>query len=211
MAMETLALLKETYGLNQPIFLKNIRIGGKSKTAIKQELYRAAKTGLICRSSNGVYYFPAGNEFGDFVSFEQIITKRYIHEDSVIPGLNLQVYGYYSGMTFLHDIGISEQVPAVLEVTSNKATSNKRIIKINNRRAIIRKPKTAINANNYKILQFLDMFYFIDLDTVKENKKLLREYILENFSRNQFLQYACFCSARTLAKISGGGLLDAFR
>ena len=211
MAMEMLALLKETYGLNQPIFLKNIRIGGKSKTAIKQELYRAAKAGLISRSSQGVYFFPAGNEFGDYISFERIITKRYIRDDPMIPGLNLDVFGYYSGMTFLHEIGISEQVPAVLEITTNKATSNKRIIEINGRRAIIRKPKTTINASNYKILQFLDMFYFLDMDAVKENKALLRKYILDNFSRNQFIQYARFCSARTLAKISGGGLIDAFR
>ena len=42
------------YGYDTPIFLKNIRINGKSRTAIKQEFYRAAKQGLIERKTKGV-------------------------------------------------------------------------------------------------------------------------------------------------------------
>ena len=55
--MRTVDYLKEVYGYDVPIFLKNIRIGGKSKTSIRKELSRAVDKGEIERESNGIYYF----------------------------------------------------------------------------------------------------------------------------------------------------------
>ena len=55
--MNIVSILKESYGYDVPIILKNIRIGGKTKEAIRKELSRAVKKGEIERYGDGVYYF----------------------------------------------------------------------------------------------------------------------------------------------------------
>ena len=49
--MEIVQYLKDIYGYGTPIFLKDIRIGRKSKTAIRKELSRAVKDKKIIRNS----------------------------------------------------------------------------------------------------------------------------------------------------------------
>lgn len=48
-------------------------------------------------------------------------------------------------------IGLTQQVTAVLEITTNK-TLCKRTIDINGRKAVLRKGKVENNRNNYKTL-----------------------------------------------------------
>ena len=210
--MDIVNYLTQIYGYNAPIFLKDIRIGRKSKSAIKEEFYRATKRGEIVRKSNGIYYVKGNNEFGSGITFEEIIQKKYLYKDDVAIGFEeLFVEGYYSGLTFLNQIGISEQVPAVLEVTTNKTSSKKRYYSSGKRIAIIRKSRTEINFQNYKILQFLDMFYFVSMDEVKKNKELLRTYIKDNcLTRSQFTKYIGFYGTQTIKKIVEGGIIDAF-
>ena len=156
--MNTIAYLKEVYGYSTPIFVKDIRIGGKSKTAIRKELSRAAEKGEIVRDGYGVYFFDLKGDLPDVLSARDVLIHRYIKNDYGIPGLNLDVYGYFTGLTFLNQIGISQQVPAIYEIKTNN-TSSKRFIKYHNARAIVRKSKITINRFNYKALQFFDMFY----------------------------------------------------
>ena len=209
--MNIVSYLKDIYGYGTPIFLKDIRIGRKSKTAIRKELSRAVKENQIIRESQGVYFFKDNHkEFPKIISFEDIVEKRYIKDDCGFPGFDLLRYGYYSGLTFLNHIGISQQVPAVLEITTNK-TSCKRMININGRRAIIRKAKTEINYQNWKILQFLEMFYLLDKDDVQENKDLLVKYIERNFLKIDFTNYIKYFSNKIMKLIVEGGLIYAFR
>ena len=202
--------LKDIYGYATPIFLKNIRIGGKSKTAIRKELSRAVDRGEIVRSSNGVYCFKKQDQIQQ-LSFEDVVLTKYIKNDYGIPGLDLDIYGYYTGQTFLHMIGLSQQVPAVLEITTNK-TSCKREIEINGRRAIIRKGRTEINRLNYRFLQFFDMLSsFLSEEEIKENKDFLFEYIQKNFTKKDFSDYIGLYSFRLLKIITEEGLINAFR
>ena len=208
--MNIVSYLKDIYGYGTPIFLKDIRIGRKSKTAIRKELSRAVKEKQIIRESNGVYYFEEEKEYPKVVTFEDIIVKKYIKDDFGIKGLDINTYGYYSGQTFLNHIGISQQVPAILEITTNN-TSWKRLIEINGRRAIIRKSKVEINYQNWQILQFFEMFYLLDKDDVKENKELLTKYIAKFFTKLDFTTYIKFFSNKVMKLIVEGGLINAFR
>ena len=55
------------------------------------------------------------------------------------------------------------------------------------------------------------MFYFVSMDEVKKNKKLLRAYIKDNgLTRNQFTKYISFYGTQTIKKIVEGGIIDAF-
>ena len=210
--MNIISYLENVYGYATPIFLKDVRIGGKSKAAIKESFYRAVKEGKLERQSNGVYYIRKKQEFGGGIFFEDIIEKKYIYSDYADCDLKkLFVIGYYSGMTFLNQIGISEQVPAILEVTTNNTSSNKRIYVSRGSKAIVRKARTEVTYQNYKMLQFLDMFHWLSLWEIKEKKELLRKYIIDNYlTKHQFSEYIPLYSFQTLKKITEGGLLDAF-
>ena len=202
--------LKDIYGYGTPILLKEIRIGGKSKLAIRKELSRAVERGDIYRSSNGVYCFKEAHQVPK-VSFEDLVNRKYIKNDYGIPGLDLDIYGYYTGQTFLHMVGLSQQVPAVLEITTNN-TSCKREIEVNNRRAIIRKGRTDIDRTNYRILQFLDMLSsYLSEEEIKENKEFLKEYISKNFTKKEFTDYIQYYSFRLMKIMTEEGLINAFR
>lgn len=209
-AMNVVNYLKETYGYSVPIFLRDIRIGRKSKTAIRKELSRAVQKGEIVRKSNGVYYLEEDTDIPRTVSFEEIIEKKYIKDDYGFPGLNVvNTFGYYTGQMFKNYIGISTQVPAVVEIVTNN-TSCKRIITINSRRAIIKKPKAEINYNNYKILQFLDLINTLDNDEIKEHKDTLYQYIRNNFIRKNLDDYLDLYPLKVYYLLLYGGLLNAF-
>ena len=209
--MKVIDYLKEVYGYSVPIFLKDIRIGGKSKQAIRKELSRAAQNGYVKRKSQGVYYLSESTILGpSILSFESIVEKRFIKDDYGIPGLELNIYGYYTGQTFLNQIGISQQVPAIVEITTNN-TSCKRIFSIGKRKAILRKGKITINRFNYRALQFFDVFYLLDKDEVKENYDLLFNYIRKFLSKSDFEQYIGLYSTRIMKLIVEGGLINAFR
>lgn len=211
--MELVSYLTSIYGYDAPIFIKDVRIGRKSKSAIREEFYRAYKRGELNKDGPGVYSIV--NKSGDLkptVTFEKILYDKFLYKVPFPEGMDmLYVKGYYSGLTFLNMIGISQQVPAILEVTTNSTSSKKRYYSSLNRVAIIRKARTEITFQNYKILQFLDMFHFLSMDEVKENKELICNYIKENkISKYQFTQYISLYSTQTIKKIVEGGIINAF-
>lgn len=208
--MNTIEYLKQTYSYAEPIFLKDIRIGRKSKTAIRKDLSRATKRGEIFRESPGIYYFVNKEErIVREVSFEDIIVKKYIKEDYGFTGLDIEVYGYYSGLTFFHQLDLTTQVPAVIEVTTNY-TSCTREINISGRRAIIKKGKTKITPQNWKILQFLDLIAYLDEKTIKNNLVFLINYALNNLTKQDLDDHIQFYGIKTQKLLKEGGLINAF-
>ncbi len=208
--MEIVSYLKDIYGYNTPIFLKDIRIGRKSKTAIRKELSRAVKDNKIIRRSQGVYYFKEEEELSGDLSFEQIVSDKFIKRNYHFLNFDYDVYGYYSGQTFLNMIGISQQVPAVLEITTNK-TSCKRVYSSGKYRAILRKGKTEINRLNYKALQFFDMLSSLSDEDIRNNKELLIKYIGENLRKKDFTDNIHFYKAKVMKNIVEEGLIESFR
>ena len=211
--MELVSYLKEIYGYDTPIFIKDVRIGRKSKTAIREEFYRATKRGDLSNDGPGIYsIINKTNELEGAVTFEKILEAKFLVSDFVQEGFEpLFKEGYYSGYTFLNMIGITYQVPAILEVTTNKTSSKKYIYSALGRSAIIRRARTEVTFQNYKELQFFDMFYFLTIDEIKDNKKLIVDYAKNNgINKQSFLKYSKFYGAQTIKKIVEGGIIDAF-
>lgn len=211
--MNLVSYLTEIYGYNNPIFIKDVRIGRKSKTAIRAEFSRLTKNGDLIRKSNGIYFIKGKEVFGNTISLENIIEKKFIYASNCPQGFEkMFIIGYYSGLTFLNILGVSQQVPATLEVTTNNTSSKKRLFVVGKRTAILRKGKTEITFQNYKILQFLDSFHWMSNDDIKKNKELLLNYIKDNaFSKSQFNEYIKLYGFETVKKLTESGLLDAFK
>lgn len=212
LSMNIVNYLTEIYGYDTPIFLKDIRIGRKSKAAVRQELCRATRNGELERKGNGIYFIRSKKEFGSGVTFDDILKNNFIYSKNAPVGFEeLFIEGYYSGMTFLNMIGISEQVPAIPEVTTNRTSSKKRFYKVGGSLAIIRKGKIPITFQNYLMLQFLDMFHFASKEDIQKNKELIKTYIKQkHLTKQQFTQLIGLYGQRTMKIIVEGGLFDAF-
>lgn len=209
--MKTVEYLRAIYPTGAPIFLKDVRIGRKSKSAIKQELYRAAKRGEISREANGVYFFPETNSFFPNLSFEQIVEKKYISDDCFNLSNSLIVYGYYSHLTAANDLGLSTQVPAIVEIVTNKTSSKKRTIELMGRKAIIRKSNVEITFQNWRILQFFSALQCVEDKDVEERKEALKVYITKHFTKFLFTKYISLFPNKVLRILLKENLLDAFR
>lgn len=212
--MKLIEYLKEVYGYDNPIILKDLRIGGKSKSAIRQELYRETKLGNIQSYGNGVYYFYKSKL--DFMkptlSLDKVLLKKYMKKGMDIDGLDINRIGYVSGFMFLNQIGISPQVPNFYEITTNNISCNKRTIYIRGIKVVLRKPKAEINFQNFKGLQFFDLFKLIDWEDLKNERKLniLKQYVSKNLRKND-LKLLQLYSTETIKKITESGLIYDFR
>ncbi len=179
--------LLSRYKTNEPIFLSDIDLP-VSSTNLRQMFKVLCDSGKIRRFDNGVYYIPAPSRLkgGTGIAPEIVVRYKYIMR-------NGKVEGYYSGYTFANQLGITTQVPYILEIVSNAASANVREVSVKGQKVILRKPKAAINMQNYRILQFLDLLKDIDIyaDSIPDRvSEILAQYVRdENIKKTEIDQY----------------------
>lgn len=171
-------ILKKKYGFNTPIFLNELEIDGKSGGAMRQSFKRMVDKSIIKRFDYGIYYIPKQSElFKKPMSLDSnsVIVAKYIRRNS-------NVFGYYSGMTFANQIGITSQVPAEDEIKTNKESTKGRTIELSYRRIKIIKPRIKITKENWMMLQLLDLINEYEKWSEVSYEKvieIMNEYILE--------------------------------
>ena len=145
-------LLYSRYGVDTPIFSKDVLVEGRSHQSILTELAGLAKEGKIKRYSRGVYYIPKASAFrsGSVLSRDKIVEGKYLVEEG-------RVIGYLTGLMLANNAGLTTQVPMTLEVATNNASRGSRKISIGKSHIILIKPKTTITSENADILQVLDL------------------------------------------------------
>jgi hypothetical protein len=123
----------------------------------------------VKRYSQGHYYiqsFISGTSVPEIPAALEVIEKEYI-------GLKNEI-GCYIGECFANSIGLSNNVPGVLEIASNKEKSNGRCILVGGQKVKIKKPLVEINKSNSKILPLLDLFSSKEYQKI--NKLLVLDY-----------------------------------
>lgn len=102
------------------------------------------------KHKKGVYYRTEETGFGEATAWtKKLIGDKYIHPD----------IGYETGLQVCNWIGLTTQIPCIAEIKTN-AVKHRR--KLNNGRLIIGPGKTAINAENKRYLQMLDVLEIMD-------------------------------------------------
>ena len=156
---ELIARLKRQFDLNEPIFTREILAawGEYSRPRVFQLLKELCASGEIARSTPGVYYFPGTTFWGErsLLSPVKVAEKRYMQADG-------QVFGYYSGMTLLNMVGLTNQVPNTREIVTTKESTAVRSVYIGKRRFLLRRAKTEITDKNAPVLQMLEIFSGFD-------------------------------------------------
>ncbi len=179
-------VLLETYGYNEPILTNEIQFNNYSKPWIYKELKRLCDTGEIKRFEKGVYYIPKKSPLGmSLLNPAKVVEKKYIKR-------NEDVCGYYAGYYLLNLLGLSTQVPNIIEIYSNNESSKVRDIRIGSQNIRVRKPRVDITSENAPVLAFLELMNIVDVHSLDdEKKKIIEKYLSDyNISRKDITKYS---------------------
>lgn len=168
----------KTYKAGEPIFFSDLNFNSLTKQALNQQMKMLCNEGKLEKFDTGVYYIPKkgllNSEIGP--SAREVARYKYISKGE-------EVNGYYTGNVFANQIGISTQVPQVVEIVTNNTNSSQHEVIIGNQRFYIRPSIVEINTDNVYVLQMLDLLKNLDiyLDGTYENAKdCFLKYIKNN-------------------------------
>ena len=143
--------LMEHYGYNEPIFLNELKVEGLSENAVRQSVKRLVANGFLERYDNGIYYIPkcSGLLGKSYLDPYMVIIRKYIQNKS-------DIYGYVTGISFANQLGLTTQMPAVIEIVTNREATNGRMITIGKQQVRIKKSDIIVSQSNAELLQLLD-------------------------------------------------------
>lgn len=192
-------------GKGIPIFIEEIKeyiikfYNEKDKEKVfnnvKTILNRMNKEGIIETAYKGIYYIPNENIFGKMLlSNRQIIQYKYIMDKEG------NIKGYVTGAKLFNEAHLTTQVPNVIDIATNEC---KNFNKYENKKlnVIIRKPKMAINNENYKYLQLFDLIENKDNIGIEVNNpdEIIYDFIKENkLDFEKIIKYAMDTKSRTV-------------
>lgn len=179
------SLLKE-YGYNEPILINEIQFQGYSRPGIYKELNRLCDKNKLVRFEKGIYYIPKQMLLGNSIlNPNKVIEKKYIRS-------NNDIFGYYSGYYLLNQLGITEQMPNIIEIYTNNESSKARDVRVGSQTVRLRRARIDVTSGNAAVLTFLELMNIIDTDCFDEEKRqVVTEYILKNkISRRDITRYA---------------------
>ena len=144
--------LEKAYGYNEPIFISEIQLEGISDNALRQYFKRMVQSGDIIRFDTGVYYLPKASRIlkKSYLDPMKVIIRKYIKNAG-------ETYGYFSGATFANQIGLTTQMPTVLEIVTSRESTKGRIVTVGSQKVRLKRPSIEITSENAGLLQLLDI------------------------------------------------------
>ena len=197
--------INKTFENAEPIFLSELPC--TSQGSLRQEMKKLTDEGKLIRLYNGVYYKPYKTIMGTEgrMSINKYIEKKYVYN-------NKKIYGFISGLGLYNKYGFTSQVPSVIEVTSNVATTKQRNINVDGYDIIVYKPIIEITDNNINELEFMSLMTDIDQFSEisgDELKMKLEEYInKKNIDFNIVKNYLPLFPDKIYKNLYNGGLMN---
>lgn len=136
-----------------------------------------------------------------------VITRKYIQNKS-------ETYGYITGLSFANELGVTTQIPAIIEVVTNKEATNGREVQVGSQKIKVKKSKLEVSSENADLLQLLDIVAKIEKYselTEKETIERLKKYIRKKkFTRKQLAEVISMISGSTAKKLIEWGMIYEF-
>ena len=167
--------IEEHYKKAEPIFFSDLERGDITKSALNQQLKKLCDKGLLQKYDKGVYFIPKKTLLNSTIGPNADLVARYRF---ISKGDNID--GFYGGNSFANQLGITMQVPRMVEIVSNNTNSSGREVRIGNRRFYVRQPVVPITKENVYVLQMLELLKNLDayLDySYEEARERFAEYI----------------------------------
>jgi len=156
--------LEKRFGVNEPIFIKEIMASWSeySRARVFQLIKMMCEDGSLMRDIPGVYYLPEEASWGGtwLLDTGKIIEKRYLKSDG-------RVIGYYSGLTLMNKVGLSNQVPFTDDIVTMNETTTVRWVNVGKARVILRRAKIKITEKTAPVMQVLEIFSRYDKPLAK--------------------------------------------
>ena len=201
--------LLETFGYNEPIFVNELNIPDMSENAVRQAIKRLAASGFLQRFDTGIYYIPKPSKLlgTSYLDPLTVIMRKYVESNS-------ETYGYITGASFANQLGLTTQMPAIIEIVTNKEATKGRSVTIGGQTVRIKRPSLCITDENATILQFLDTVSQADKYSElpeAEMIKRLQAYLLKcNLTKKQLSDVAPALTGATAKKLIEWGMIYAF-
>jgi len=201
--------LLENYGYNEPIFLNELKIEELSENAVRQSVKRLVANGFLERYDKGIYYIPKqGGLLGkSYLDPFLVIMRKYVRNE-------YETYGYVTGMTFANQIGLTTQMPAIIEIVTNREATNGRTITVGSQKVRIKKAAVTISDNNAELLQLLDGIGQAEKYTelpMEETIEIISAYVKrKGFTREQLAGVSSVITGATAKKLIEWGMIYKF-
>ena len=184
--------LLENYGYNEPIFLNDLKIEELSENAVRQSVKRLVANGLLGKS----YLDP-------FL----VIMRKYVRSKT-------ETFGYVTGISFVNQLGLTTQMPAIIEIVTNKEATNGRTITVGSQKVRIKKAAVAVSDNNAELLQFLDGIGQTEKYTelpMEETIDTMLSYVKQkHFTKEQLSEVSSVITGATAKKLIEWGMIYEF-
>ena len=143
---------------------------------VKAILNRLTKENIIKTAYKGIYYIPIENIFGEI----PLATRKIVKYKYLVDKLG-NVKGYVTGATLFNQVGLTTQVPNVIDIATNECKNYNKYTN-NYLNTIIRKPKIEVTTENYKYLQLFDLIENKDNINieVEDEDEIIYKFIQEN-------------------------------
>lgn len=201
--------LMENYGYNEPIFLNELSVEGLSKNAIRQSVKRLTANGFLERYDSGIYYIPkSGGLLGkSYLDPSVVIMRKYVENKS-------NQYGYITGLSFANQLGLTTQMPAVIEIVTNREATNGRTVFLGNQRVRVKRSVIAVSDSNAELLQFLDSVgqaeKYTELTLDETVDRLIAYTKKKQFTKNQLSEVIPALTEATAKKLIEWGMIYEF-
>ncbi len=201
--------LMEYYGYNEPIFLNDLTIEGLSENAVRQSVKRLVANGFLERYDNGIYYIPKQDGLlgKSYLDPYLVIMRKYVKNKS-------ETYGYITGISFANQLGLTTQMPAVIEIVTNRESTNGRMITIGNQKVRIKKPVVTVSDNNAELLQLLDSIgqaeKYTELPMNETIDRMLAYVKQKGFTKEQLSEVSSGLTGATAKKLIEWGMIYEF-
>ena len=114
-------------------------------------------------------------------------------------------YGYVTGLSFANELGLTIQMPAIIEVVTNREATNGRMVMVGNQKVRVKKSSVPISESNAELLQLLDAIgqaeKYTEL-TIKETIEKLIVYMRKKrFTQKQLSEVSYILTGTTAKKL----------
>lgn len=201
--------LMENFGYNEPIFLNDLSVEGLSENAVRQSVKRLVANGFLERYDSGIYYIPQkGGLLGkSYLDPFLVIVRKYVQNKS-------ETFGYVTGISFANQLGLTTQMPAVIDVVTNRESTNGRMITIGNLKTRVKKPAVTISDSNAELLQLLDSINQAEKYTelsMEETIDTMISYVKQKrFTKEQLSEVSSILTGSTAKKLIEWGMIYEF-
>ncbi len=137
-----------------------------------------------------------------------VIMRKYVRN-------KYETYGYITGLSFVNQLGLTTQMPAVIEIVTNTEATNGRTVMVGSQKVRIKKSAVPVSNNNVELLQLLDCIVQAEKYTelsLKETVDTMLSYVRQKrFTKEQLSEVSYAINGATAKKLIEWGIIYEFR